>query len=240
MMVSPSLLVYIAAGTVGLLSGAVAISFLKGSRRHAIAGTVFVVAMLTLGATGVYMAVVKSQAGNVFGGVLTIYLVVTGWATGRRREIKSTALDWGALFVALAIGATGMAWALEAARSPTGMAHGYAPGTFIFLGSIALLSAAGDVRMMLRGGISGTQRIARHLWRMCFALFIASMSVFLARAHIFPVFMQKTGMLYMVTVLPLALMIFWLVRVRLAPQYKRLLAASAGSRGRDTALAAKS
>jgi hypothetical protein len=36
-----------------------------------------------------------------------------------------------------------------------------------------LLAAAGDLRMLLRGGLFGAQRIARHLWRMCFGLFIA-------------------------------------------------------------------
>ena len=43
---------------------------------------------------------------------------------------------------------------------------------YFFLGSIALLAAVGDVRMLVRGGISGTQRLMRHFWRMCFALFL--------------------------------------------------------------------
>jgi hypothetical protein len=67
--------------------------------------------------------------------------------------------------------------------------------------------------MLARGGISGAKRIARHLWRMCFAWFIASASIFLARPHLFPAFMQKSGALYVLSFLPLFLMFFWLIRV---------------------------
>ena len=70
--------------------------------------------------------------------------------------------------------------------------------------------------MIVRNGIAGTQRLARHLWRMCFALFIASASVFLARQQLFPVFMRKTGMLILVSVAPLLVMIYWLIRLRLS------------------------
>jgi hypothetical protein len=80
----------------------------------------------------------------------------------------------------------------------------------------------------VRRGISGTQRLARHLWRMCFALFIAAASIFLARQRLFPAFMRKTGVLYFLSFLPLILMIFWLVRVRFANGYKRKLMPTGG------------
>ncbi|MGA2098047.1 MAG: hypothetical protein ABSH39_17235 [Candidatus Acidiferrum sp.] len=44
---------------------------------------------------------------------------------------------------------------------------------FFFLGSICLLAAAGDIRKLVSGGLFGAKRVARHLWRMCFGLFIA-------------------------------------------------------------------
>jgi hypothetical protein len=100
-----------------------------------------------------------------------------------------------------------LTYALEAAMSPTGHKYGYSPGPYIFLGSVALLATVGDIRMLVRGGISGTQRIARHLWRMCFAFFIATASIFLARQQIFPVVMRKTGALYFLSLLPLILII---------------------------------
>jgi len=218
---SPILLVHISGGIVGLLSGAVAASFRKGSRRHSVAGNVFVVSMLTMAAAGAYMAIVKSQPGNILGGTLTFYLVATAWLTARRRDGQPGLLDWGALLVISALGIVEVLFGLEAMSSPTGLKYGYPWGPYFFMGSVALLAAVGDGRMLVRGGISGTKRIARHLWRMCFAWFIASSSLFLARPHLFPAIMQKTGVLALLSFLPLLLMIFWLVRVRFSNAFKR-------------------
>ena len=213
MQFSPILPLHICAGTVGILSGAVAVLFRKGSRRHGVAGNVFVMSMLSLASSGAYMAFVKSEPGNFLGGALTFYLVATAWLTARRREGESAFVDWGSLLVALAVGAVTVTFGFEAATSPTGRKYGDPAGEFFFLGLVALLAATGDVRIIVRGGISGAQRIARHLWRMCFAWFIAAASVFLARQHLFPPLLRRTGVLFLLSFLPLILMIFWLLRV---------------------------
>jgi hypothetical protein len=210
---SPLLLFHICAGTVGMLAGFVAVSFRKGSRRHRVTGDVFVFSMLGLSASGVYLALLRHQPGNVLGGALTFYLVATAWGIVRRREVHTSLFDWGALLVPLAVGSVTVSYGIEALHSPTGLSHGYPVGPYLFLGSVALLAAAGDVRMIARGGVSGANRIARHLWRMCFAWFIASASIFLARPHLFPIVLRKTGALYFLSFLPLLLMIFWLIRV---------------------------
>jgi hypothetical protein len=211
---SPILLLHIIAGTLGMLSGFVAVFLRKGSRRHGAAGNVFVSAMLCLSASGVYLAIMKSQPGNILGGTLTFYLVATAWTTARRRDGAPGIFDWGALLVASAVAVFNLTWGFEAAISPTGLKHDYPPGPYFFLGSVALIAATGDIRMLVHSGISGSQRIARHLWRMCFALFIAASSIFLARQQIFPALLRKTGALFLLSFLPLILMIFWLVRVR--------------------------
>ncbi|MGC2184792.1 MAG: hypothetical protein WA637_16060 [Terriglobales bacterium] len=218
---SSVLFLHIVAGTLGMLSGFVAVFLRKGSRRHGLAGNVFVVSMLVLSASGVYLAIMKSQPGNILGGALTFYLVATAWITARRNDESPGIFDWGALMVALTIGAFNVTYGLEAANSHTGLKHGYPPGPYFFLGSIALLAATGDIRLLVRRGISGTPRIARHLWRMCFALFIASSSIFLAREHLFPAILRKTGVLYLLSFLPLMLMVFWLIRVRFKNAYTR-------------------
>jgi hypothetical protein len=141
--------------------------------------------------------------------------------TARRRDGEPGVFDWGALLVVLAVGAVTMN-GLEAAISQTGLKHGYPPGPYFLLGSVALIAATGDVRMLLRRGISGAQRVARHLWRMCFALFIAASSIFPARQHLFPALLLKTGVLHLLSFLPLILMIFWLIRVLFANAYKRM------------------
>jgi hypothetical protein len=176
--------------------------------------------MLILSASGVYLALMKSQPGNVLGGTLTFYLVATAWMTARRRDGEPGLFDWGALLVVMAVGACQLTFGLEAALSPTGLKFGYPPWPYFFIGSVAVLAIVGDIRMLVRRGISGTPRIARHLWRMCFALFIAASSIFLARQHIFPALLRKTGTLVFLSFLPLLLMAFWLVRVRFVNVYK--------------------
>jgi hypothetical protein len=98
-----------------------------------------------------------------------------------------------------------------------------------FMGSVMLLAAAGDVRMLVRGGVFGAKRIARHLWRMCFGLFIAAGSFFLGPSnrplrllsavrlgqHLPPA-LFSTSLYLILTILPLILLIFWLIRVRFA------------------------
>ncbi len=216
----PMLVLHIVGGTLGMLSGFVAVFLLKGSRRHGLAGNVFVLAMLILSVSGVVLALMKSQPGNVLGGTLTFYLVVTAWIAARRKVVETGPLDWGALLVALALMAVELTCGIDAATSPTGQKFGYPPGPYFFMGSVALLAVVGDLRLLVRGGISGTARIARHLWRMCFALFIAAASIFLARQELFPAILRKTGALWFLSFLPLLLMIFWLIRVRFTKPYR--------------------
>ena len=56
MQYSPVFIVHISGGTLGLLSGTAAMSFRKGSRRHVLAGKVFVISMLTMGVVAVHVA----------------------------------------------------------------------------------------------------------------------------------------------------------------------------------------
>jgi len=219
---SPLLVLHICSGTIGCLSGFVAVFLRKGSRRHGLAGRVFVVSMLVLGATGAWLALGKVQPGNILGGTLTCYLVATAWITVRKTPTASPGIfDWCALLIAAAVTAIEITLAIQALNSPNGQRYGYSAGPYLMLGTVGLLAVTGDVHMLVRGGISGTARIARHLWRMCFAFFVAAGSIFLARQHLFPVFMRRTGMLFVLSFMPLILMVFWLIRVRLAPRFSR-------------------
>jgi hypothetical protein len=211
-----------------MLSGFVAVFLRKGSRQHGLAGNVFVIAMLCLSSSGVFLAIMKHQPGNILGGALTFYLVATAWITARRRDGEPGIFDWGAFLFVFGLAVVEITLGSEAAMSPTGMKYDYPPGPYFFLGSVAVLAAAGDVRMLVRRGISGSHRIARHLWRMCFALFIAAGSIFLARQQLFPELLRRTGVLLFLSFLPLILMIFWMARIRFANAYKRISAASSG------------
>ena len=204
------LVIHICAGTLGLLSGVAAMSFRKGSRRHGTAGNVFFGAMVVMGSSAAYL-------GNVFGGLFACYMVTTGWLTGRRRAGETSVWDWAALVFALGFGVLTLIKGIEVAQLPSRSLKGVPAGMFLFLGSIGLLSAAGDLRMLVRGGVFGRQRIARHLWRMCFGLFIATGS-FLAQKRVYA--LVGGPKIIFLSAIPLLLMIVWLIRVRFKNVYK--------------------
>jgi hypothetical protein len=230
---SPILLVHILGGTIGLVSGTAAVVFRKGSRGHVLAGRVFVAAMLTMSAGATYLAIVKHQNSNIGGGILTFYLIMTAWLTARRRDGETSRWDWFAMLIPLSVGLITWMGAINVLRSGRTSQDGVPVGMMFFMGSICLLAAAGDVRMLLRGGVSGAKRLARHLWRMCYGLFIAAGSFFLGGANRPLRLLSSVGIgqhlprawfnlgLYMVlTIAPLILLIFWLVRVRFASAYR--------------------
>lgn len=210
----PLLVLHITGGIVGLLSGAAAMSFRKGSRGHRAAGNVFVVAMLIMGACGSTLALMKHEMNNVFGGLLTVYMITTAWLASHRRDGETTVFDWGALVFGLAIGASLVTLGVRVASGQATAQDGVPLGMYFIMGTIPLLAAAGDIRMLVRGGISGAPRLARHLWRMCFGLFIASGSFFLGQQQVFPLAVRKQYILAPLAILPLVLLIYWLVRVR--------------------------
>jgi len=224
---SPILVAHICAGTLGLLSGTAALSFRKGSPRHVLAGKVFVASMLTMAVGAVYLAVVKHQPNNIGGGIFTFYLILTAWLTARRRDRETSRFDWAVLLIPLALGILAWMSGVKALRSHEDLPGGVPVGMHLFMASVMLLAAAGDARMLLRGGVVGTQRVVRHLWRMCFGLFIATGSFFLGPSnrplrllstvglgqHL-PSALFSVNLYLLLTILPLALLIFWLVRLR--------------------------
>ena len=229
---SPTLLVHILGGTIGLVSGTAAVVFRKGSRPHILAGRVFVASMLIMSAAATYLGVVKNQPSNVGGGIVTFYLIGTAWLTARRRDGETSRLDWLAMLIPLTIGILTWRTGINILRSGHTSQDGVPVGMTFFMGTICLLAATGDIRMLLRGGIAGTQRLARHLWRMCYGLFIASGSFFLGGnnrplrllssvgigQHL-PSALFSMGLYLVLTIAPLVLLIFWLFRVRLSKRY---------------------
>jgi hypothetical protein len=210
----PLLFLHIAGGMVGLFSGTVAMVFRKGSRGHRLAGDVFVVSMLIMGACGSILALMKNQPGNFFGGLVTFYLVTTAWLTGKRRQEEVGLLDWGALVFVLVLGGSLLTLGVLVATGQAAKQPGVPIGMYFFLATITLLAAAGDVRVLARRGVSGSARLARHLWRMCFGLFIATGSFFLGKQEFFPAPLRKQYLLFPLAVFPLVMMIYWIVRIR--------------------------
>ena len=153
-------------------------------------------------------------------GAFTFYLVATSWVTIRRKEGSVGFFEIGAFLVALGVAATCLTLGFLAVRVPTGKIGGLSYSGAFVLAAIWALAAAGDLKMILRRGVFGAQLIARHLWRMCVALLIAALSLFLGQPQLFPASVHKTGVLFVPEIAVVVLMIFWLIRVRFTNRFR--------------------
>lgn len=212
--------IHIMAGLTGLASGAVALGALKGGKLHRKSGTIFVYAMMVLSGSGALMAALLPERGSVVAGVLTFYLVSTALLTVRRTVVGFRWIDLGAMLVALTVGIASIRLGFVALESATGKIDEQPAALYFIFGTVALLAALGDIRMMLARGIQGAHRIARHLWRMCLALFIATGSFFLGQAQVFPEPLRNSGLLGIPVLLVLLLMFYWLARVLFTQWYR--------------------
>jgi hypothetical protein len=212
------LAVHIGMGSLGVLTGASALLFRKGSGPHRVAGTVFVLAMLFMAATASILETMKPVPGSVVGGLMTIYFIATAWLAGRRKDGESGALEYvafvaaGALAIVFAMGAYALATGETKAPNPV------FPYVLYGISGAMALAAATDLSVIWRAGLSGAQRIARHLWRMCLGLFIAVGSFAAQGAKVLPPGMGLPVLLASMALI-LGLMFYWLVRVLLTKWY---------------------
>jgi uncharacterized membrane protein len=222
-----ALVLHIGGASVGLASGAVAMVARKGERLHRAAGNVFFVSMLTMSGVAAIVSPMLPDRISAVAGLFTFYLTATAWATVRRRPGEAGFFEVGAMFGGLGVAALFLSLARIAAMRPGGVLEGQSYEIGVAFGLIALLAAALDLRTVQRGGLSGTPRVARHLWRMCLALFMASGSFFLGQQQVLPEALRGSPILFVPALAPLAAMVFWLVRVRFARAFRPVAAAAA-------------
>jgi hypothetical protein len=218
-----TLIVHILAGGLGLLAGFVALYATKGAPLHRRSGMVFVCAMLAMCGFGVVLAAAKGGPWgpvNLRAALLTAYLVVTALTTVRPPASGSRWLDTGGMLLALAIGLISLTYGFEAIAAG-GRRNGVPAFPFFLFGVVGLLASAGDLRMMRSSGLRGTARLARHLWRMSFALLIAAMSFFFGQAKVIPKPIRILPLLALPVLAVLVTLLYWLWRVSFTPWYRR-------------------
>src|SRR5262249_51277853 len=159
--------IHIAAGGLAIVLGAVALSVKKGGTTHRRSGLLFVYSMLILGTTAALLGFRKSPTdGNVFGGIMTVYFVVTALAAVRPVSSWSRTSHGGAMTVAAGLGLLDIAGGIEGFQSPGGTRNGVPFLMSFFIAAVMFLAALGDLRVVRSSMPSGRPRLARHLWRM--------------------------------------------------------------------------
>ena len=207
------LAVHVAAGAVALATGFLALGVAKGGTVHRRSGQVFVVAMLIMAGLGGAISVARGGGAGT-GAIVTCYFVITALVTVHRPAFWSRRLDVALMALALGIGLVNLWAGVAAARSPSGRLNGLPPFPFIMFGVVSLVAARGDWQVLRAGPRTGSARLARHLWRMCWALWVASGSFFLGQMVEFPAALRRPELLAVPALLPLLVMPYFLWRVR--------------------------
>lgn len=216
---------HIIAASAGLCFGAATLYLRKGFRLHRTFGNLFFLSMLSMSTSAVYLAAVYDQPINIVVGALMFYLVATGWMTVKRVEGNTGLFEIGALVMVVVIAATALAFGLEVTNGLVihHDAKGETPAeNFYKWALIAVIFAIFDVKAILNGGVSGSQRISRHLWRMCFVMLIATLSFFLGQQQVFPEFLRGSYLLTGPVVVVATVTTFWLFRVQFFDWYKKV------------------
>lgn len=213
--------IHIVAGSVALLAGAGAMIFRKGSRLHRRSGNLFFVAMLAMGVLGAAIAAAKPDYGTALMGALTCYLVATAWMTVRRPEGESGRFER----IAMTAAAVLAAFALVRGFATAGYPHDYPASFYWVVGTVLAALALLDLRVVRRG-VTGAQRLIRHLWRMGFAFFIAAGSLFLGQPDVFPEPLKPAALRAVPVVLVVGLTLYWLIRVSFEHRRRKRAAAS--------------
>jgi hypothetical protein len=210
-MVTAILPAHILAGVLALAFGYVALYATKGATLHRRSGMLFVYAMVTMSLSGALMDAWKtwSITVNVVAGLMTFYFVTTGLLTVRPRAPESPWIDRAAVAFVLTVSVLAFAAGLDMMRR----GRPEAAPSFVF-GIVGLLAATGDIRVLRGRVIQGARRIARHLWRLSFAMWVAAASFFWGPPQRVPEAIRIPALQAVAVLLPIAVMLYWLWRLR--------------------------
>ena len=200
--------IHILAGMLALLFGYFALFAKKGATVHRKAGLGFVAAMIVMSLSGALIATVKPDRGSIIAGLLTFYFVLTGMMTVKpipaHRRVQVIAMV--AAFILGLFGIWAGAWLAQRGRPE-------AAPMFLF-SAMSIGGAIGDVKLLRAGGIEGKARIKRHLWRLCFAMWVAAASFFWGPPNRVPEMIRIPALLPIPVLTPIAVMFYWLWRMR--------------------------
>ena len=188
--------VHVVMGLLALLAGFVALFSRKGGHLHRRSGRLFACAMAAMLGTGAVLSFfVVDKPENGIGALFTIYLVTTSLLTVTQRVEDARGITLA--LACLAIG-LGLAEAVLGA---------------LLIAPIMIACGIADLRLLRKGSIAGGQRLTRHLWRMSFALWVATASFFLGQAKVLPEPIRKFWLLSIPVLAVLVTMVYWLLRV---------------------------
>jgi uncharacterized membrane protein len=222
MEIQGTLWIHVATGSLAVMAGLMALLTKKGSVWHKRIGSGFVLTMLLMAISGVVIALLKPMAISTLAGLMTAYLVISSLWTIKDPANCVSRRQFLAPIASAAIAVSGAWLAWQAVQDEKGLKDGFTAEPYLFFTLIAVICCMLDIRLLIKGGLNQSQRLARHLWRMCFALFIAVGSFFSQGARMLPENLQRSAWLELPDKLVLLVMMFWLFKLLIYPSLKKL------------------
>jgi hypothetical protein len=193
------LTIHICFGTLSLLCAAGALCATKGAWWHRHFGEFFFYGMTGVFVTAIPMSIIISSVFLFSIAIFSYYLAFTGWRYARNTSGVPAKIDWFASIMMLIVG-IGMViggWYLYKSN-PT-----HATILLVFGGIGALLSK-GNLKIYLRGGAQGKERIVQHFSSMIGATIAAVTAFVVTNFHFEPVIV-----LWLAPTVALVPVIFW-------------------------------
>lgn len=188
---------HFAAGLLALFAGFAALFSPKGQYLHRRSGRVFVIAMVAMLGIAAIMAFPTVEKREIaIGALFTMYLVLTSLLTVTRRVDQVRGLSSSLAVFAIGLGLLALG-----------------EGNLL-LAPAAIACGVADFRLLARGAVAGTQRLVRHLWRMTFALWVATASFFLGQADVIPEPLRNIALQLIPVFAVLAALFYWLWRLK--------------------------
>jgi len=156
-------LIHAPAGTIALIAATRALFAEKGAAKHRKAGAVFTVSMAIMLLSGFVLAALKESVEDMFLSAVVLYTVATAWLSAHRTYERSGYLEFVALAWISAVAIIALAMYLDPNNSVV-------RGRYLFWLVIAVFCVLGDLRNLFVGGLTGAQRLLRHVWRLGFSV----------------------------------------------------------------------
>jgi hypothetical protein len=155
----------------------------------------------------------EGQRPNFVAAILALYLLITGVMTARRRHFQASIMEKIGLAVALLITGMGVLFAYMGANSVSGTVDGSPPQAFVIFIVAGSIAAAEEIYVLVRRKLSEVARKIRHLWRMCFSLFLASGSLFLGQPQVFPDWFNGLILPSLLALAPVLILLGWVIKL---------------------------
>jgi len=210
-----AIMFHIFSGAVALLAGYAVIICPKGKASHKYLGRLYVISMLVLGLTGTYIAVLRDVPLSILNGLVLCYFVLSSLNTAWQPANRINVVDKALFFIAILI-TMGFAWySYQTTQVDGGKLGGFGIQAYLVFGSVMLFSTVADYRYIRVGGLKGSSKLVRHLWRMFFPLFMSTAAFFLGQSRHLPKALQSIEFIMLPVVLVILSAVYWTIKVKI-------------------------